>query len=287
MGLRIDKRIKRALGYYRLRAHLQRPGFGRSVRGTDTFLVGHPKSGNTWIAYLLAILLRRDHEGRVTVANVGDHVPVVHQRDAVIRLAPYSDLPDPRVFRNEIPLYPDLYPRVIYAVRDPRAVLVSLWHMYLARFAPASLPLDAFVDHYLERTGPFREWHRELPGWAAHVDAWTMRSENRADTLLVRYEDVVRDRRTWIERLAAFLDLEATEELIDLATRRGAFGAMQANEDRHGAESYLDVDPGDERFFREGRIDGWRDELSPETARRIETAYGPTMRRLGYLEASK
>lgn len=286
MGRRIDKRIKRGLGYYRLRARLQRPGFGRSVRDTDTFLVGHPKSGNTWLAYLLAILLRRDHAGRVTVANVGDHVPVVHQRDAVIRFPPYSDLPDPRVFRNEIPLYLDLYPRVIYVVRDPRAVLVSFWHMFLARFAPVSLSLDAFVGHYLDRTGPFVEWHRELPGWGAHVEAWAPRAEARADTLLVRYEDLVRDRRTWIGRLAAFLDLDAPDELIDLATRRGAFRAMQANEDAHGAESYLDVDPGEERFFREGRIEGWRDELEPETARRIEAAFGPAMRRLGYLEAS-
>lgn len=54
MGLRMDRRIKRAPGDDRLRARIGGPGFGRSVRGTDPFLVGRPKFANTWVAYLEA-----------------------------------------------------------------------------------------------------------------------------------------------------------------------------------------------------------------------------------------
>ena len=60
--------------------------FRAHLRQTDVFLVGHPKSGNTWLAYMLAILMKDgDPEGEVTMANVGDFVPTIHERDSSIR----------------------------------------------------------------------------------------------------------------------------------------------------------------------------------------------------------
>ncbi|MBP1464531.1 sulfotransferase domain-containing protein [Candidatus Chloroploca sp. M-50] len=39
-----------------------------------------------------------------------------------------------------------------------------------------------------------------------------------------------------------------------------------------------------ERFFRKGKADNWREELTPAQIKRIEAEYGPVMARLGYLE---
>lgn len=282
MSLRWDKRLKHRVGYYRVRSRLLRPRFARALRETDVFLVGHPKSGNTWVAYLLAILLQRDFDGRVTVSNVGDFVPFVHRSDHSIGRARYGGLPDPRVFRNEYPQYPDLYPRVIYLVRDPRAVLVSLWHMHLAIVDGADEELHVFVDDYLDRKGIFLGWHRGLPRWDRQAAEWTARAEADDGTIVVRYEDLVAQRRGSLERLAAFLELDPDPDLMDAAVERGSFSAMRRNEERHGAESFRGLDPGEERFFRKGKIEGWKEELSPASAERIEREMGPVMRRLGY-----
>ena len=94
-GESLFRRLKRRSGYYEARRQRRRAPFERALRPTDALLVGHPKSGNTWLAYMLAILLFPDREEDITLASVGDFVPFVHGHDH--RIARYGHLADPRV----------------------------------------------------------------------------------------------------------------------------------------------------------------------------------------------
>ena len=319
-------RAKRRVGYYRLRDgvrnRLRAPQFARALRPTDVFLVGHPKSGNTWLAYMLAVLLSDDRDGEVTLYNVGDYVPFVHGRDHEI--AAYDHLPDPRVFRNEYPRHPRHYPRTVYLVRDPRAVLVSFWHMYVTMFDDRDLTLSAFVDGYLAGTAPFDGWHRHLARWDHQVAAALRGAERDDRVYIARYEDFVEDRETALRRLARFVgtfpephvpagtpvpnsvrirytkglplgggatgggeaggggEAAGFEARLAHAVARGAFEAMRETEERHGAEAYVGRARGEGRFIRRGRTDGWRDEMDPAVAARVEAAFGPVMERAGY-----
>jgi hypothetical protein len=272
--------VKRRLGYYRVRAAVHRPAFERALRPTDVFLVGHPKSGNTWLAYMLAVLLEPDEPARVDLLNVGRYIPFVHGRDH--RIAAYAALPDPRVFRNEYPRYRDLYPRTIYLVRDPRAVLPSLWEMYRTMLDDRSLSLEAFLDQYLVGHGVFRYWNSDLERWDRQVDRALAAADRDPRILVVRYEDLEADRAAAIERAASFAAIPVTPARLAAAATLGAFDAMRRLEDRRGAEAYHGRARGDGRFVRRGRADGWRDELPPALAARIEALFGPAMRRAGY-----
>ncbi len=278
---RWDKRLKRRLGYYEARKRLWRRTFKAFSRPTDVFLIGHTKSGNTWVAYMIAVLLSRDREEKVTLANVAEFVPFVHSRDH--RVMKYRHLADPRIFRQEYPCYPALYQRVIYLVRDPRAALVSLWHMFLVAGDAPDTPIDSFLEQYMEHKGSFEWWNRDLERWDRQVAWWSERARWDEGVLVVRYEDLVRDRAGSVARIATFLDAGSNEADIELAVSRGDFRAMQELEDKHGAEAYIGFDPGKERFVRKGEIDGWRSELPPELAAAIEREFGPVMREFGYL----
>lgn len=285
------RRLKARLGYYEARRALWKKPFLDALRPSDTFLIGHPKSGNTWLAYMLAILLVPDRAEPVTLRNVGRFVPFVHGRDHRIRR--HDRLPDPRVFRNEYPQYPALYPRIIYLYRDPRAVLVSLWHMYRVMFDEDRLPLARFVDDYLAEDGIFKGWHGELERWdrqvAHHLDLAASESTTASPApaesriLVLRYEDLVRDRRDCLQRLMGFLGISRTDEAVEQAVRRGGFEAMRRVEERHGAEAFEGKAKGEGRFVRRGEVDGWRDEMGDSAARRIEEELGPVMCRAGYL----
>ncbi|WP_420633422.1 sulfotransferase domain-containing protein [Candidatus Palauibacter sp.] len=298
-------RTKRRAGYYRLRDglrnRLREPRFLRALRPTDVFLVGHPKSGNTWLAYMLAVFLSDDREGEVNLYNVGDHVPFVHGRDHEI--ASHGDLPDPRVFRNEYPRHPRRYPLTLYLVRDPRAVLVSFWHMYVTMFADREMTLPIFVDGYLSGTAPFDSWHRHLARWDRQVSVALRRAERGERICIARYEDFVDDREAALRRVAEFIGRvpagtspagsaggggaaeggASFEARLSRAVARGAFEAMKEVEDRHGAEAYVGRARAEGRFIRRGRTDGWKDEMDPGIAARIETAFGQVMERAGYL----
>ncbi len=250
----------------------------RLIRPTDTFLVGHPKSGNTWLAYMLTVLATNDRQGRVTLANLGDFAPAVHWTSR--RLRHHHRLPDPRIFRDEWPRFPDLHPRTVYLVRDPRATLVSLFHMYRAVFDYPASPKE-FVAEYLEH-GRIARYEPRLERWDRHVMRWFRRRRNGDRVHIVRYENLVRARRATLAAAAKFIGIPSEPERLDFAVSRGGFDAMRDLEKKHGVESY----PGEigrrNRFVRRGQIDGWRDELDSTLARRITREFEPVMQLAGY-----
>jgi len=214
------------------------------------------------------------------LSNLRRFVPDAGGRDHAI--ARHGHLPDPRVFRSHHPVYPERYRRILYLVRDPRAVLVSLWHHYrVARNDRVTTP-EELVDVYLS-SDQFEVWLRDLDRWDRHVTRFALDPAPGSVPLIVRYEDLVEDRRGELERVAAFLEITPGPESLAVAVERGAFGAMRRAEDRHGVEHFRKLKLTGERFVRSGKTRGWREELSPEAAGRIERRLGPVMERLGYL----
>lgn len=256
-----------------------RQRFLAGLRPDDLFLVGHPKSGNTWLAYLLAILRERDREGRVTLRNVGRFVPVIHGRDHAV--ASHAGLGPRRIFRNEWPVHPELYPRTLYVVRDPRAVVVSMFHMFGVLHPEDPRDIEAFVDEYL-RYGCIRRWEPRLERWDRQVAAWGERAAAGGRVHVLRYEDLVAQPERTLRAAAVFADLPREDALVAHALERGRFDAMRAEEERGGAEAYPGHLAARGRFVRRGRVDGWREELPPATAERIARSFEGEMHALGY-----
>jgi len=245
---------------------------------SDIFLVGHPKSGNTWLAYMLAILIRRDFGHQITLSNIGEYIPVVHGRDR--KIAKYSNLPKPRVFRNEWPVHPDLYPKVVYLVRDPRAVLVSYYHMYRTITPDCEMSIRAFVEEYLSH-GCI--WNLEpLVRWDRQVLVWKKRAEREGNVMIVKYEDMVIGRAQVLKGLIKFGEIPCTQADLDIAVARGSFELMRKDEEKHGAESYPGAVGKRGRFIRRGKIDGWKDEMDLPTLKQIERELGAAMKAMGY-----
>jgi hypothetical protein len=246
----------------------------------DVFIVGHPKSGNTWLTYMLAILLFNDNELRITLKNIANYIPFIHGNDNAI--ASHSDLPVPRVFRNERPVYPELYPKTIYLIRDPRAVLVSYYYHYLAVTAGSQKSLQAFIEEYLER-GFIRNLDTHSTRWDKQVLEWIKRAKRNKRIMIVKYEDMAHDRQRVLKKAVEFARIPCAEEDIALATARGSFEAMRADEEQHGAESY----PGEigqrDHFIRRGKAAGWREEMPPHLAKQIANEFAEAMNEAGYL----
>lgn len=273
------RRIKRA-GY----ACANRRRFQAHLRPTDVFLVGHPKSGNTWLALMLGVLLEEKFGRGIILANVQDFLPAFHARDG--RIADYDNFPDPRIFRNEGPVYPGLYPKTIYVVRDPRAVYVSYYrHLVhdtevLQEGAPP-WTMNQFADEILAH-GCLRAYEPYLIRWDRQVRQWLDRAESQS-VLIVRYEDMKQNRRAVLEKAIEFIALECSEADIDRAVRRGSFESMRNEEQTHGAEPYSGTKGEGGFFVRKGTVDGWKQELPREIEQRIINEFPEPMKALGYL----
>jgi len=251
-----------------------------SIRQDDLFVVGHPKSGNTWLTYMLVILVRDDRDREINLANIGRYAPTIHARDQVI--CEYEDMSSPRIFRNEGPRFAELYPCTIFIVRDPRSVLLSYYHHCVHDTGDSGWTIDSFVDEMLEhgcipRLEPFQT------RWDDRLEEWTGRAE-RQPVKIVRYEDLKTDRGAVLRDVAAFAGLSPTTELIEEAVQRGDFNSMRGEEKTVGAESYAGEKGARGFFVRKGKTDSWKEEMPAAVIEKIETAFRPGMKKLGYLD---
>ena len=265
----LRKRRIRSQGYFR-----------RALRGSDVFLVGHPKSGNTWLAYMLAIAMNPQKAEAISLANVGEFVPYVHGQDW--RISEFANLADPRVFRNENPMFPECYRRVIYLVRDPRSVIVSFWHMYRVMYDDNSLSLAGFVAQYMRGDGIFLSWNSKLERWDRQVERWICRAQAGEPVVVVKYEDLLADRLSELTRVCEFAGVSPVRSVMERAVELGDFGNMRRLESKHGAEAYRERSKGVGRFVRQGTVVGWRSEMPETIAREIESTFAAAMTIAGY-----
>jgi Sulfotransferase domain len=274
----VPERTKRWLREQRYQKQ-QHERFRAHLRPTDTFLVGHPKSGNTWITYMLAALVEKHLGKRATLANLQEFIPAFHAADHKIEA--YSQLPNPRIFRNEGPKFPDLYPRTIYVIRDPRAALLSYYHHCLHDTRDENWKLDDFVDEVVEY-GCVKRLEPYIARWDRQVSEWLLRAK-RQPVKIVKYEDMKKDRRKVLQEVVQFLGVSCTGHDIAQAVERGSFESMRKEEETYGAEPYSGTKGEGGFFMRRGKVDSWKEELSAKAKTRIEKSFGETMRKVGYL----
>jgi hypothetical protein len=216
---------------------------------------------------------------RITLGNVQEYSPAIHARD--YEIANHGNLQNPRIFRNESPLYGELYPKTIYILRDPRSVLVSYYHHVLHDLGPHSWTLADYVDEMLAH-GCIKTLEPELVRWDKHVLYWLDRSKQQP-VKFVRYEELKGDRRAVLEDVLNFIGFPRDEQDIAFAVDQGSFENMRKNEETFGAEPYSGTKGENGYYVRNGETDGWKKELPAGLTARIEREFASTMQLVGYL----
>ncbi len=259
-----SERVRRSAGRRRFRA---------ALRGDDVLVVGFPRSGNTWLGFMLANALAPERHGDLTLATFGALVPDVNDEYFWGRgsLERHASLPSPRFFRVHA-TYDPAFPRVVYVVRDPRDVLVSHYHLQRLEKPEFDFSLREFV---------LRGAYWPAP-WDEHVRGWLVRE----DLLLVRYEDLHADPARELARVLSHAGLELRAEAVDAAVAAARFERMRSLEDRFGDSVPRPGAGSGERLVRKGRVGGWRDELDEEAAARLQARFAPLLERLGYASDS-
>ncbi len=250
---------------------LHRPGRNLVILPDDVFLVSFPKSGNTWIRFLLANLRYPDQPA--TFANIHRLIPDptgTARRD-------FDRMARPRIIKSH-ECFDPRYPRVIYVVRDPRDVVLSQYHYHrkLMRIGDDS-PIENFVTRFLAgETCPHGSWGQNITTWLA-----TREGDPRF--LLLRYEDMVADTARELAKIVKFVGITANAEQISLAVERSSAGRMRKLEQTQTEQCELTKGSRkDLSFVRAAGSGGWRSELPAPQVARIEAAWGPVMRHLGY-----
>ena len=258
----------------------------QSFAAADVLVISFTKSGRTWLRVLISNYFARRHGMSEKELIDGDNF---HRQVAAV----------PRVFfapDTKFP-YPELGPaevaatarqKVVFLVRDPRDVAVSLYYHVKHRASdrelgrkkiPAAardLELDDFVldpDFGAARAIDY------MNRWAAERDRLTQ-------SYVLRYEELRADTTAAFTGLLHFLGQPVEPGLVGEVIAFAAFDSLQQKEregffksDRLGQKRAGDTTTGK---VRQGRVGGYAAQLRPATrdaldrlvADRLDPAYG-------------
>ena len=241
------------------------------VEPDDMFLVSYPKSGSTWARFLLAALA--NPEETVSFANIDRLLPSV---SSCSRRA-LRNHPRPRLIKSHE--YFDVrYRKVIYVVRDPRDVVLSQYRFFLKRGTiDDGYSLDHFVTRFI--AGDLNEYG----SWGENVGTWLMAQPEAKSFLLLRYEDMLRETGPELAKIADFLGMKVTPEHLARCVEQGSAERMRDLEKKQGDQWVTTKGKRkDVPFVGAAKSGGWKSGLPAEHIARIENAWGPLMRHLGY-----
>lgn len=269
------------------------------------WLASYPKSGNTWLRAFIATLISGEPADINKLTFLGGFAGSRSAFDEALGIAAAdltleqqtnlrprayeiwaAEAKRPRYCKAHDayhltpagePLFPTNATRgAVYIVRDPRAVAVSLAHHN-------GRTIDAAIDRMADADATFsnspnrldEQLQQRLLSWSDHVGSWR---QAPFPVHVVRYEDLHADPAAF-GATARFLDLPDDVERLASAVAAASFARLQEQE---RAAGFVERPRQALAFFREGRVDGWRDALTPAQITRIEQAHGPMMRRFGY-----
>jgi hypothetical protein len=231
----------------------------------DVFIVGYPKSGNTWMQHLICGAVYGMDLERTPDSLVQDLVPDVHSRQF------YRRHREAMFFKTHFLPQPE-YRRVILLLRDGRDVMVSYFH-HLKASLGETLDFLEMVEHGTELFPC--HWHE-------HVDAWR-RNPYGADLITVRYEDLKLDPIAQLRRICAFAGVPAEGADLERAVQTSSFQAMQSKEARWGWDSARKW-PRDRKFVRRGVVGSHNDEMPPQIRNSFLRKASETLQAVGYLD---
>lgn len=236
------------------------------IRDTDVLLASFPRSGNTWLRFMLGELL----SGRRADFEHIDHmIPDVGEHRHALALLPGGG----RLIKTH-ELYRPPGVRTLYLVRDVRAVLSSMYKMQ--KRGGYRKDIGAFVHDFVAgRAGWFGSW-------VDHVNFWLGPEPfTSPNCLLIRFEDLREDTLAVLREITGFLGIEMEEPRLVSVIENNDLSKMQEKE-RNAAEGTILNRRPDLPFVGSGSVAGWRQELDPEHVVVVERAAAGVLERLGY-----
>ena len=251
------------------------------------YVVGYPKSGNTWLCYLLAYCLNAEYDD---LDAPGVHPQNEYQRRYVKGGLEHSSYQNQvgKVWKThnlkiaeqeEIQAEP-----IVYLVRDGRDVMVSYYYYQNAFLAhSSSLKLKGnILQKFIKaieakikgifnlKSSPFFQFlSQHISEWVEHIETW----QNKQPIAIVRYEDLKTHPEATLSNLLVKLNAEVSPEIIKDAIT--TFDFERLSQRQAGEENKTS-------FYRKGIVGDWKNHFSAQETALFKEKAGKILETLGY-----
>jgi hypothetical protein len=257
------------------------------------WIAAYPKSGNTWVRFMVCNLLFGRQESAAALATL---VPDIHElNDAAKGGLPGRLLKTHFPFSGSMP-FAERTAAAIYVIRHPADVMVSNF-FYSRRSAgtanPTAADFDEYVERFIEHRGDKRWIDLGMGSWEQNVRSW-LTDGLPFPVVRIRYEDMIDDPRNACRSMANLLRPEISPADIEHAVQNSSFNRMRDIEradilgKRVGIfyKPYLQasIDSG-HRFMRRGLTGDGMARLNPAQRAKLCDGFSALLHEMGYSPA--
>jgi hypothetical protein len=249
------------------------------LKPQDIFQASYPRSGSTWLRFILFQILRGEEAG---FGKIDKCIPEIESHRGVPPILPGGG----RLIKTHEKYRKD-YKKAVFLVRDPRDVVLSSYARAVELgLAPlvSNGDLDSFLLSFLEGRA------LQMGSWQEHTRTWLESPlAKNGNLMVVRYEDLRRNSEQVIGQLLDFLGVTPDFRIIRKAIEDNSLQQMRTKEDkarRAGERSVLLASHKstreEGRFVRKGAVGGWRGKLTDAQVKIIDQYAGDVLATLGY-----
>jgi len=233
----------------------------------DVWIVAYPKCGTTWTQQIVRSLLDKQDLD----VNIDRAIPWLEAsssdpgRRYVVNA---EDIKRPRAFKSHMPYHrmpcgsPDSTPgRYIYVARNPKDVAVSYFHHYFSLQRAHNFTWDVFLTWFLNGELGYGDYVDHVLSW------WQRRGDN--NVLFLKYEDMKSDITASATKIASFLNINISDELIQKTIEVSSFSSMKTNPTT--SYEWLSLHPQGTPFIRKGTVGDWKSLFSSEQSARFDS----------------
>ena len=248
-----------------------------SVRADDVFIAGYPRCGTTWTQQIVKLLRNggKDDGQRLDLTIpfmefIGS--PPAKLMDYDVDL---EAIPTPRAFKTNLPYefvpggLPHTTPaRYVYVARNPKDAAVSMWYHQSKMAHHPSRPWDKFFPSYFGKDPvPYGNCFDHVLGWWQH--------RNEPNILFLTYEDMKLQPSQNVERIAKFIGVEPSRDLVALVTEKTSFQNMKTDQtaNHRWLEEKLLMPGSEGSYIRKGVIGDWKNHFTVEQNEQFEKMY--------------
>ena len=250
---------------------------------TDLLIIGHPKSGNTWLRTMISRLYQVRYGLPASVIVTSDELarrhPGVPRVSATNGCYSYEGAVGEKLAAGA----PDCALRhkaIVMLARNPCDIAVSWFFQFTKRQSAHKQELiNHFIEHPIDRR-TISMWdfvrHSDigLPFLIDYLNGWERNIRNLERGVLVRYEDLRGQPVETLKCIISLIDQSFSIEEIEEAVRFGSFDNLRQLESqgffRQGGLKRRDPDDPNAFKVRRGKVGGYRDYFTPEQVAELE-----------------
>jgi hypothetical protein len=264
------------------RHYLARLELAKAER-TDLLIIGHPKSGNTWLKVMLSRLYQIRHGLPASLIVTSDELARRHPGIPRITATNGYYSYEGAVGAALAPGAPDAPLRhkpILLLARNPLDIAVSWYFQFTRRQSAHKQELiNHFIEHPIDRR-TIGMWdfvrHSDigLPLLIDYLNTWERNLAELERGLMVRYEDLRAAPAATLKRVVALMGERFDNAAIEEAVSFGSFDNLRALESkgffRQGGLTLRNAADPESFKVRRAKVGGYRDYFSAEQVAELE-----------------